>query len=63
MQLGQLFPGNGGRCLCERAGGLLGLGEGDHVAQALGPGQHHDPAVDAEGDRSLLGGDEEVILD
>ncbi len=37
-------------------GGFLGLGEGDHVADVVAAGEHHDPAVEAQGDAAVGGG-------
>ncbi len=55
MQLGELLALNRGRGIGERAGGLLGLGEGDHVADGAGPGEHHHQAVEAKGNAAVRG--------
>ena len=47
-QFTQLLGRHRGRSLGQQAGGLLGFGEGDDVADAGRPGQQHDQTVQAE---------------
>ena len=50
MQLLQLLAGHAGGGLGHQAAGLLGLGEGDRVADRFLAGQQHRHAVEAEGE-------------
>ena len=55
MQLGELLAGDRAWRVGERAGGLLGFGEGDHVADGAGSGEQHHQAVEAEGNAAVRG--------
>ena len=53
MQLAQLFLVHGTRRLGQEALRTLGLGEGDHVADALRTGEQHGDAIHTESDTTV----------
>ena len=53
MQLAQLLVADDAGSVRERARGLLGLGEGDHIADGFRAGQDGADAVNAEGDTAV----------
>ena len=53
MQFAQLFFVHRVRRLGHEAGGALGLGEGDHVADRLGAGHQRDQPIQPEGQAAV----------
>src|SRR5579872_3406717 len=53
VQLAQLRLAHFGRRISERIGRGLRLGEGDHLADAVGAGHQHGEAVEPEGDAAM----------